>query len=875
MRPDPKSRLEAKLRSAEPEDLAPVAIHNPPGLAALAYRIDTHPGFLRRMLERLDVETLPDGPHAGKRPLEQLSTQHRDDPAIALLDAWAVACDVLSFYQERIANEAFLRTAVERRSVLELARLVAHELGPGVAASAVLAFTVEESPDAPPQVRVPPGTQVLSIPAQDELPQTFETSSELVARSDWNAMRPRRSRPYPLARARWLFLAGNGTGLAGGDLLLFVVEDRHQKPVHTEVARLVTVSEMAERDCTAVEVEKPLGLPPEASPERIKIFGFRQQAPIFGHNATRYGSLPQGRYVKDDPYQDPGAGGGWDLGRTIWTNSRGVAHRGLSDPTQAAVFLGREITTIVARSWVVFAGRSVPAPASGASWFDDETVALERVYRVSDVSQTTLADYAMSGPATGLALAAGDGTPLTERELVASSLDVRWTTAYVESEALELAEEPITEPFPSPLVDAHSRSLELAARVEGLHAGQLLAVTGERLDDGETVRRVVALQQLDNRDPDHSRLVFQRPLGEDRVVRDTLTVNANLVLAGHGETTREVLGSGNADVTDQQFSLTQLPLTFLPAPIPGGARGALEIRVDGGLWQEVDGLWGEPADRPCYMLQVDDDGRARVRFGDGHNGARLPSGDENVVVGYRHGLGLAGNVGSGALALLQTRPLGISEVINPLPAAGGAPPHTVEQGRATAPVEVRTLGRIVSMSDFEDFARNFAGIGKVRAATLAGVHLTVAGSGGQPVDRGSALYDSLLSAIEAARVPGPQVLIDSYQPIPVHLRATLLADPRWRPDDVRNQVESALLAAFSFDNRDLAQPIHASDVIAVIHRTASVRAVELDGLYFAGSEPRLLQQLPARAARLRGGRPTPAQLLVLDAAGVDLRVKTR
>ena len=56
-----------------------------------------------------------------------------DDFSIALLDAWATVADVLTFYQERIANEAYLRTATERLSVLELARLIGYQLRPGVA----------------------------------------------------------------------------------------------------------------------------------------------------------------------------------------------------------------------------------------------------------------------------------------------------------------------------------------------------------------------------------------------------------------------------------------------------------------------------------------------------------------------------------------------------------------------------------------------------------------------------------------------------------------------------------------------------------------------------------------------------------------------
>ena len=57
-----------------------------------------------------------------------------DDYGIALLEMWAYLADILTFYQERIANEAFLRTALLRASVLRLAALLDYRPAPGVAA---------------------------------------------------------------------------------------------------------------------------------------------------------------------------------------------------------------------------------------------------------------------------------------------------------------------------------------------------------------------------------------------------------------------------------------------------------------------------------------------------------------------------------------------------------------------------------------------------------------------------------------------------------------------------------------------------------------------------------------------------------------------
>src|SRR5258708_31613135 len=116
----------------------PVQIFNRPGLSAIVYRAGTQPLFKRRMLAALSSSDHPE--------LAGLGSRADDDFTIALLDAWATVADVLTFYQERIANESYLTTATERFSVLELARLIGYELRPGVAAGTYVAFTLESGP---------------------------------------------------------------------------------------------------------------------------------------------------------------------------------------------------------------------------------------------------------------------------------------------------------------------------------------------------------------------------------------------------------------------------------------------------------------------------------------------------------------------------------------------------------------------------------------------------------------------------------------------------------------------------------------------------------------------------------------------------------
>ena len=83
------------------------------------------------------------------------------------------------------------------------------------------------------------------------------------------------------------------------------------------------------------------------------------------------------------------------------------------------------------------------------------------------------------------------------------------------------------------------------------------------------------------------------------------------------------------------------------------------------------------------------------------------------------GTGLAGTVKAGQLSLLLTRPLWVRGVTNPLPASGAADPEDLLEARENAPFAVRVMDRIVSLSDFADFARAFAGIGKAQAVALS------------------------------------------------------------------------------------------------------------------------------------------------------------
>jgi hypothetical protein len=210
-------------------DNPPAPIDNRPGLAAISYRPATWAQFKSSMLAELS-----------KTPtLAGLRTRSDDDFTIALLDAWAVLCDILTFYQERIANEAYLRTATELVSVGELAKLIGYKLRPGLAAAAPLAFSLAApqatppGPNTPPSgmpssVSVPVGTQAQTVPDPGAQPATFETVAAISARAEWNAIKVRQHLPVAAVKHNAhanIRLVGLTSTVKVGDILLVAVAD--------------------------------------------------------------------------------------------------------------------------------------------------------------------------------------------------------------------------------------------------------------------------------------------------------------------------------------------------------------------------------------------------------------------------------------------------------------------------------------------------------------------------------------------------------------------------------------------------------------------------------------------------------------------------
>ena len=772
-------------------------------------------------------------------------------------------------------------------------------LNPGVAASTFLAFTVETAIGSPESAVVAKGSKVQSIPPQDELPQTFETTKDLIARAAWNALRPRLSQPQVLsASSKQVYLTGTATNLKQGDVLLILIGTT------ASIKRVLKVEVQAEQKRTRVVFDLSAAATPFTPPTlfpgnpawfavnqvpqnaytmtllvgffewtdsdfntflkvnewnatdlqkfwsalrqssfgdtNANVYAFRARTGFFGNNAPLWKSLPDSAHTQGDPY--PSATNWDDHPRTIWTDSKG------NDYGAGRAYLDRTVAEIVNDSWVVL----------------QASPTYQSAYQVKGATEASLADYGLSAKATGLDLYTPAGVVNED-----TAFKVRATSAYVQSEALTVAELPIEDGLPAGLTELMLDQLTL-----GLLAGQAVALSGERADAPGVLNSEILILKEINHVGGFTVLTFESGL-HYAYQRSTVSINANVARATHGETIKETLGSGNAAQINQRFTLKRPPLTYVSASTPSGNQSTLSVRVGDLLWSESPTLYPLDDHDQSYIVRLDDDGKATVIFGDGDRGARLPTGTQNITATYRTGIGLSGEVAANSLTMLQSRPLGIRGVTNPLAASGAADPATFAQARTNAPLTVLTLDRIVSLPDYENFTRAFNGIGKAQAVALWNderylIHITIAGANGKPVDVNSDLYRNLLKAIDAARDPAQQVRVDNFKLLTFNLDATVIIDERYEEKLVLAQIEADLNAAFAFEQRSFGQPVTAAEVVTLIQQVPGVIATDLNQLYVTGATAQLNQVLSAPIAYLLNGTVQPARLLLINEVGVKI-----
>lgn len=362
-----------------------------------------------------------------------------------------------------------------------------------------------------------------------------------------------------------------------------------------------------------------------------------------------------------------------------------------------------------------------------------------------------------------------------------------------------------------------------------------------------------------------------------RVLDGISVARGNLVLVDHGNSIRdEALPSVGSRPTEPQCldagvladaatlalpyrtTLQHAPLVFsqpLAADMPARQMLQQDVRLTlpnlnlktatGEAWQIRADLLGSYAHDPHVVAEMDNDGRAQLRFGDGELG-KPPEAGTQFLASYRIGQALAGNVGANSIQhlVLQGQNLSgaVSGVHNPLPAVGGTLPEPLAQVRLFAPHAFRQrLERAITAADYaviveRDFKsqvqRAIARI--VWTGSRHEVMVAVDAIGSHAAD--GSLLQAIAAHLYRYRRIGHDVVVKAAQTVPLDIAIEVCVAPVY----LQGHVKAALLQVFSNrrlpdgslgffhpDRLSFGEDVHLSKLLATAQAITGVASVKV------------------------------------------------
>jgi hypothetical protein len=752
----------------------PAVVFNPAGRNSVAYRFGDYAAVRQALLRGLP----------GEAALTAWQPAPGGDLAVQLVEWWAYLADILSLYNERIANESWLRTATLSQSVNRLIQLLGYRPRPAIAATGVLAALLSRTKP----VTLPKGFQIQSKPGPSKQPQVFELAADAVAVPLDTAALVIAPTPVSLVSGSTasLLVAASAGGLKPGDEVLLIAKGWAGADGNWAVG---TVAQLA-----------PQTAPTGATNTAISVTLASQGGDLSAAMASGFRLMKIGGTATLYQYEDPAHG--WSA---IGQGEQDASGNNTGFAELASIFRQIAPGDVI----VLEDPRSSPAnPAQAAS----VTSIQELVYYANNPTNPpqppdpgspphipaipiphTRLNFTLPGSTFGDATTVVVRFGFTDVGTLIDPPAISVPASPSAPTILDKAEGEFTQPAGTPLLVEDANGDGVAASV----------------DTPTTLRIAPPAPEL------------AAPLD---VLFNLLQVSRGKTVAG------EVLGSGNANIAEQDFTLRNAPVTYLqdPASLSGDDYSStVEVSVNGVQWSEVRSFYGQPPDAQVFVTTEDEQGNTHVAFGDGTNGARLPTGTGNVVATYRYGAG-ADVPDAGSLTMvLQPQP-GLRAIRNPVPPAGGADPDPPGRVRTLAPRSVLTFGRAISLDDYAAIAATAPGVKRVSAAytfdALAQrpmVSLWVGDDDGA--------VTAAKAAIAAAADPNRPVAVNLAQSIVVTLSLTYLRDQRYDDAAVRAALHAALLdpdqGLFGANVVQIGQAFYESQISAACLAVPGVEAV--------------------------------------------------
>lgn len=766
----------------------PKVISNLSGRSVIAYRVGDYITFRHALLLSRPGETELLNWHPGTK----------GDLALQMVEWWAYLADILTFYNERITTQTYLRTADLPESVQRLIRILGYRPRPGIGAAGVVGALMSK----PTSFTLPQGFPIQSKPGPGKQPQIFELNAATqvsqvlfpdVVSAD--VVTP----PASLKSATSVLLKGSVTTVKVGDELLMLEKGwlgLNHNYVLTKVADVQQEKDPHGKINTRVTFSETLKLPDGAQVMNYHLLKSVQSAHVWQY------------------------------------------------PTNAGI--------VIQESLFFFASTTLLGGRSIASRGNREQVDLESITRQIKVGDPILFEIP-------------NGTPTPQLVSVTSYTEIIWyanTGNKSDPTKPPAKTDPPTPPIPIP----HT-SIEFTPLLTGNWDGQKTAVlvryawqdVGQLIETPSTTVKAAsvtlaavppvtfpagnslpvlledangsgarALASVSGAPPSlhltglpDPPVTFMPPL---RVLFDLLSVSRGKTVPN------EILGSGDATVAGQEFVLQKSPLTYLlnaDSTSGDSYKSTLRVWVDGIEWKEVPSFYGQAADTHIFVTREDENNITHVQFGDSLNGARLPSGSNNVVATYRYGSG-SDAPDTGQLTVITQPWPNLKAIRNPVAVGGGADPDSPKKIKRYAPQSVLTFGRAVSGDDYETIAAQAPGVARARAywafdpqeqRTLVTIYVG---------DDASAVNAARV-ALKRADDPNRPVLVKQALAVPISMSFTLRIDPAYVAADVITAARAAMLDAdaglFGIGAIGIGQLIYQSQIDAACLKVPGTLAV--------------------------------------------------
>jgi len=319
---------------------------------------------------------------------------------------------------------------------------------------------------------------------------------------------------------------------------------------------------------------------------------------------------------------------------------------------------------------------------------------------------------------------------------------------------------------------------------------------------------------------------------------------------------------------------------------PGATKQATAANPQAAIvrrWNLQEDLLNSETSAPDYVVEMEDGGRAFLRFGFGNLG-QPPAPGTLFFARYRVGSGTAGNIGPDTINHIVVQPANggmapafagaaVAGVRNPLPARGGTDPETLDAARLYAPEAFRHQERCVTTADYAERAGHYAGVAQARAVIRqVGAWRTIF----LFVRRRDfwaltpAFCQRLRAYLEPYRYIGMEIEIADPYLVPlrvavcVHLKAEVL------PTVIREKLEQVFSdgmlpdgspAFFAPANFDFGKSVYQSNLIAAAMAVPGVAWVEATEFCRADAPGRVLEEISIGAleiAELRTSASDPA-----------------